>query len=91
MLHYRTDGLVQQKIAKLWPEVSGEVERFMRALEKATRTAMAGNRRFPSSYVTIMPHPILLHDTLKSPTELLYNRELTIELPTAGVLQRKCV
>jgi len=71
------------RITARWPEANGEVERFMRTLKKAVRTATAESRswrqelwKFVRSYRT-SPHS----STTVPPAEALFGRSIRTTLP----------
>ena len=79
----KTVGFYHRKITPLWPRANGEVERFMRTIEKAIRTAMISTGSWKQQMYKILRHyrgggkP---HSTTGFlPAELVYKRKIKTE------------
>ena len=76
-------GFEHRKVTPLWPRANGEVERFMRTIGKAIRTAVVEKRNWRQELFTFLrnyratPHTT----TGLSPSELLNGRKLKTAFP----------
>ena len=78
-------GFKHRKVMPLWPEANGEVERFMRSLNKALLTSTVQNSNWKKELLTFLLHyrgtP---HSSTKiSPFEALTGRKMNIGLPSS--------
>ena len=73
-----------RKITPRWPEANGEVERFMRTLNKAVRIAKLEKGSWKQEIYKFLRHyRATPHSTTgKSPSEMLNARKLRTELPS---------
>jgi transposase InsO family protein len=85
----RTLGFTHRKVTPAWPQSNGEVERFMRTLGKAVRTAQLEGSwkqelsRFLRHY-RATPHST----TSMTPSELLNGRKLRTEMPSLPTMRK---
>ena len=86
----RTIGMEHRKITPLWPKANGEAERFMRTIEKATRTAMTEHGSWKQEIFQFLRHyRATPHSTSgSSPAEMLFNRKMRTELPVPQTRRR---
>ena len=84
-------GLHHRKITPRWPEANGEVERFMRTLNKAVKTAKIEKGNWKQEIYKFLRHyRATPHSTTSiSPCEMLNGRKLKTELPVR--VRRKAV
>ena len=87
----KTVGFHHRKITPLWPRANSEVERFMRTIEKAIRTAMIPTGSWKQQLYKFLRHyRATPHSTTGfSPAELLYKRKIKTELPIAPSTSNK--
>lgn len=76
-------GFHHRKVTPYWPKANGEVERFMRTLGKAIRTANVEQKNWKQAmHVFLRQYRATPHTTTNlSPSEALNNRQLKIPLP----------
>ena len=76
-------GFEHRKVTPYWPKANGEVERFMRTLEKAIRTANVEKNNWKQAmYLFLRQYRATPHSTTDlSPSEALNNQKLKIHLP----------
>ena len=76
-------GFEHRKVTPYWPQANGEVERFMRTLEKAIRTAYLVKKNWKQEMnVFLRQYRATPHSTTDiSPFEALNGRKLQILLP----------
>ena len=76
-------GFQHQKVTPYWPQANGEVERFMRTLEKAIRTAHLEHKNWKQEMNAFLrQYRATPHCTIDmSPSEALNGRKLQTLLP----------
>ena len=76
-------GFELRKVTPYWPQANGEVERFMRTLEKAIRTAHLEQKNWKQEMNAFLRHyrATPLSTTDMSPSEALDGRKLQTLLP----------
>ena len=76
-------GFKHRKVTPLWPEANGEVERFMKTLNKFIRIQNINNRNWKSELPTFLRHyRSTAHTSTKvSPFKALTGREMNSGLP----------
>ena len=84
-------GFEHRKVTPYWPKANGEVERFMRTLEKAIRAAHIEEGNWKQAlYTFLRQYRATPHSTTStSPSEALNNRKLKIPLPSNSESQRQ--
>ena len=76
-------GFTHRRVTPLWPGANGEMERFMKTLGKAIRSAFIEQRNWKQELYTFLcqyratPHS----STGVSPSQLLNGRQMTVLLP----------
>ena len=82
-------GFNHRKVTPLWPQANGEVERFMKPLGKAVKTAHIEHKNWKQKlYTFLRNYRATPHCTTKvSPAELLYGRPMRTKLPEWHVEQ----
>ena len=76
-------GYEHRKVTPLWPRANGEVERFMRTITKAVKTALLDKGSWKQEMYRFLRHyRATPHSTTgKSPAELLFGRKIKTDLP----------
>lgn len=76
-------GFEHRRVTPLWPRANGEVERLMRTLEKAVRTASLEHKNWKQELISFLrQYRATPHSTTgESPAELLNGRKLKTTLP----------
>lgn len=71
-------GFTHRKITPLWPRANGEVERFMRTIEKVVKTSHAENRNWKQDlFQFLRNYRATPHSTTKVPlAEALFGRNI---------------
>ena len=85
------NGIQHRKVTPLWPQANGEVERFMRTLQKAIPTAHAEGKNWKTCmYDFLLSYRTPPHATTGvAPAELLFKRTVRTKLPDfAGITSR---
>jgi hypothetical protein len=84
-------GLEHCKVTPYWPKADGEVEQFMRTIEKAIRTAHIEKKNWKQAlYQFLRQYRATPHSTTNvSPSEALNNRKLKIPLPSIPKTQQR--
>ena len=79
----RTLGFRHRKITPAWPQANGEVERFMRTLNKVIQTATVENTPIRRAVVDFLRnHRATPHTTTgKPPAEMMFGRNIRVQLP----------
>ena len=78
-------GFSHRKITPYWPQANGEVERFMRTLEKAIRTAQIEGKPWKQElYTFLRNYRATPHSTTDvSPYDVMFQRPMKTKLPEA--------
>ena len=84
-------GFEHRKVTPYWPKANGEVERFMRTIGKAIRTAHIEKKNWKQAlYQFLRQYRATPHSTTNvSPSEALNNRKLKIPLPSIPKTQQQ--
>ena len=83
-LYLREHGITHRRITSYWPQTNSEVERFNRTLEKAIRATNTEGKDWKNELNTfLLNYRATAHCTTgKSPTVLLFGREIRTKLPS---------
>lgn len=89
--YFQNMGINHRRITPVWPRANGTAERFMRTIEKTIRAAHVNGQSWQKGIqMFLLNYRNSIHSTTgRTPSELLFGRELRTKIPMMAVPQKQ--